>query len=165
MNFTLYDLAAEMRHVADTLADMDLPAEVVADTLESVAMPFEQKAEAVAAVAKTYDAQADAIEAAARAMAERAKAKRTRAASLRDYLLANMQRAGISKIECPWFRIAVRQNPEAVVIDDESAIPADYRREIPAKHEPDKALIKSALQDGYSVPGVHLARATRLEIR
>lgn len=165
MNVTLYDLAAEMRHVADTLADMDLPAEVVADTLESVAMPFESKAANVAAVAKTYDAEADAIESAAKAMIDRARAKRTRAASLRDYLLANMQRAGVSKVECPWFRIAVRQNPEAVVIDDEAAIPADYRREIPARHEPDKALIKAALQDGFAVPGVHLARAMRLEIR
>lgn len=162
---TLFDLAAEMREIAAQLAEMDIDEQTMADTLESVSLPFETKAANVAAVAKSHDAEADAIEAAAKAMLDRAKAKRNRSAWLRDYVLANMQRAGLAKIECPWFRLAVRQNPGAVVIDDEAAIPDDYRREIPASYVVDKGLVKAALQDGYAVPGVRLHRGVRLEIR
>ena len=47
------------------------------------------------------------------------------AKGIRDYLLNNMQACGISKIESPWFVLSVKQNPPAVVIDDEASIPAD----------------------------------------
>jgi hypothetical protein len=164
-SLALYELASEFRAVADQLADMDLPPEVVADTLEAIAQPLEQKCTNVAAFARNLEAAADQIKAAEAEMARRRKAIEARAASLREYLLSNMQRCGIQKIESPWFRIAVRANPESVVIDDESAIPVDYQREIPARHEPDKAAMKSAMRDGFVIPGAHLARTQRIEIK
>lgn len=165
MNITLYELADEFRATADMLADMDLPAEVVADTLESIALPFEQKASSVSAFVRNLEATAEQIKAAETEMAKRRKAMENRASHIREYLLAQMQRTGISKIESPMFRIAIRNNPESVVIDSEAQIPADYLREVPATYSPDKGLIKQALQDGYDVPGAHLARSQRVEIR
>lgn len=165
MNITLYELAGEIREVADKLADMDLPAEVIADTLESITLPFEQKATSVSAFLRNLEATAEQIKAAETEMAKRRKAMENRATHLRDYLLAQMQRAGVSKIESPMFRISVRNNPESVVIDSEAQIPADYMREIPAQQVPDKALIKIALQDGFDVPGAHITRGVRLEIK
>lgn len=165
MNITLYELATEIREVADKLADMDLPAEVVADTLESIALPFEQKAASVSAFVRNLEATAEQIKAAETEMAKRRKAMENRASHIREYLLAQMQRTGISKIESPMFRIAIRNNPESVVIDSEAQIPADYLREVPATYSPDKTLIRAALQDGYDVPGAHLARSQRVEIR
>lgn len=165
MNITLYELAAEYRSVADQLADMDLPPEVVSDTLESISGDLEAKATNVAAFVRNLEASAAAIKEAEDAMAKRRKAIESRAAHVRQYLLDNLQRTGISKIECPWFKVAVRQNPEAVVIDSVDQIPADYMREIPARLEPDKGLIKAAMKDGYAVPGAHIERGARLEIK
>lgn len=164
-NIALYELATEFRAVADQLADLDLPQEVVADTLESISQPLEQKATNVAAFCRNLESAAEQIKAAEGEMAKRRKAIENRAASLRAYLLTNMQRCGITKIESPYFRIAVRDNPESVTIDDENAIPDDYKREIPARYEPDKSLIKSAIKDGYQIPGAHLTRGQRLEIK
>lgn len=165
MNITLFELATEIREVADKLADMDLPAEVIADTLESITLPFEQKAASVSAFIRNMEATAEQIKQAEAEMAKRRKAMENRASHIREYLLAQMQRTGITKIESPLFRISIRNNPESVVIDSEAQIPADYLREIPATYSPDKTLIKQALQDGYDVPGAHLARSQRVEIK
>jgi hypothetical protein len=166
MNITLYELAAEVRAVADQLADMDLPPEVVSDTLESITLPLEQKAVAVAAFARNLEATAEQIEQAEKAMYARRKAMQNRAKHLRDYLLASMQHAGISKIDHPQFVIAVRTNPESVLIHDERQIPIDYMRQPdPPPPVPDKNLIKSALKDGYDVPGALLQRTQRLDIK
>lgn len=163
---TLYELAAEFRATADQLADLDLPPEVVADTLESISLPLEQKAVQVAAFARNLEATADQIKSAEKQMADRRKAIENRAKSVRDYLLRNMQVCGMEKIEHPLFKLAVRQNPPSVVIDNEQQIPADYLRqpETPPP-APDKTLIKQALIDGFDVPGAHLERGIRLEIK
>lgn len=53
---------------------------------------------------------------------------------------------------------------EPVEIFDEKQIPADYMREIPVRYEPDKALIKKAIKDGYEVPGARLVAKDRLTL-
>jgi hypothetical protein len=165
MNITLFELAAEYRSVADQLADMDLDPQTVADTLESISGDLESKATNVAAFVRNLESSAAAIKEAEAAMSARRKAIENRAASVRQYLLDNMTRTGITKIECPYFKIAVRTNPESVVIDDETAVPDDYLREIPARYEPDKSAMKSAMQDGFAIPGARLVRTQRVDIK
>ena len=111
------------------------------------------------------ESDADRIEEAAKIMMARAKAVRKRSANLKEYLLSNMEKAGISKIESPWFVISIKQNHEAVSVDDESLIPRDYFKEIPATFQLDKTLIKQAIKDGFTVKGCHLSRGSRLEIK
>ena len=161
----LYQLAAEYRALADRLHDLDLPDEVIADTLEAEAGDIIEKGTNVAKAFRNLEAMAEQIKQAELQMADRRKALEKRAASIKQYLHANMEKAGISKIESPWFCIILKKNPPAVAIDDEASIPADYMREIPATLQPDKALIKQAISDGFDVPGCHLAQGTRLEIK
>lgn len=52
----------------------------------------------------------------------------------------------------------------SVKIENEAQLPADYLREIPAKYEADKVLIKKALLDGFDVPGAKLDKKDRLQI-
>jgi hypothetical protein len=147
-----------------TLSDLDLPDEVIADTLESLQYPLEQKATNVAMFARNLEATADAIKEAEGEMAKRRKALESRAASIRAYLLQNMQRAGISKIECPLFRLAVRDNPPSVVIDGD--VPAEFMRQPdPPPTVADKKAIGEALKAGREIPGAHLQRGQRLEIK
>ena len=161
----LYLLTQEFREAAEKLADADLPDEVIADTLESLQFPIEEKAKNVAMVIRNIEASAKAIKEAADAMILRAKSEENRAKHLKGYLQSAMEATGITKIESPYFVISLRNNPESVVIDAESQIPADYMREVPATYSPDKTLIKKAIQDGFEVPGCHLTRTQSLQIK
>ena len=162
---SLFNLAAEYKSVSDKLHDSDLDEQTIADTLEGMAGELEVKATNVGFVIRNLDSMAEQIKQAEESMAKRRKAMENRAKWLKSYLLQNMLATGKTKIESPYFVISVRNNPESVVIDAESQIPDDYFREIPATFEPNKQAIKQAIQDGFTVPGVHLARTQSLQIK
>lgn len=162
---TLYEIESRYHGALDMLYDPEIPEDAVIDTLESIEGEMEMKAENYAAMIGSLEASAAAIKEAEQKQAARRKSLENKAARLRARLLDAMQAGGVPKFETPRFRIAIRANPESVAVDDEAAIPNDYKREIPSRFEPDKGLIRAALKEGFEVPGVHLIRTTRLEIK
>ena len=162
----LYEITQEYRAVESQLIDLELDDVTLADTLEGARFPLEQKAVSVAMIVRNLESHAAAIKAARDEMAKREKAAEKRAAWLKDYLLSNMLSAGISKIESPYFNLSIAKNPGAVVVDCESAIPADYFKQ-PETPPPvlDKTLVKQAIKDGFEVPGVHVEQSNRLVIK
>jgi len=161
----LYQLAIEFRETADKLADLDLPPEVVADTLESIGGDLELKAQNVALFTRNLEATAAAIKQAESDMAARRKAIERRVQGLKDYLLHAMQATGIKKIEGPYLRIGVRDNPEAVDVFDAAQVPAEFMRQPePPPAAPDKTAIKAAIKAGVEVAGCKLTRSQRLDI-
>lgn len=163
---TLYHLADEYLVAADRMADLDLPDEVIADTLEGLAGALEVKATNVAMFIKNLETSAEAIKQAEANMAARRKAIENRAGRIRQYLQYQMERTGVTKIECPYFKVAVRDNPPSVVIDQEGSLPERFMRvPEPPPPAPDKKAIAQALKAGEDVPGAHLERSRRVEIK
>ena len=162
----LYELAAEYRADAEKLADMDLDEQTLADTLEGLGGELEVKAQNVIMFTRNLEATAAAIKEAEAQMAARRKALENRAAGLRRYVLENMQFAGIQKIECPFFKLSIRDNPAAVEIYEPGLIPAQFMKQPePPPPSPDKTAIKAAITAGTEVPGAKLTKGTRLEIK
>jgi hypothetical protein len=166
MTAPLYELV-RYRDELERLADSgELPAEQLRDTLDALEGDIREKAIAVAAFTRNLDSSATAIRAAGLAMLARAERLERRADGVRNYLLFHCQAAGITKIEAPWFTLAVRKNPPAVVIDNERELPAEFMVQPPAPPpRPDKTAIKAAIKAGADVPGAHLSESDRLEIR
>ena len=162
---TLFEVAANYRALAEKLHDTDLDDKTIEDTLESESGDLVEKLTNIGFVIRNIDAEVAAMKDAEEKISARRKAKENRIARLKAYALANMLATGKTKIESPYFVISLRNNPESVVIDAESQIPADYMREIPASYSPDRILIKKAIQDGYEVPGCHLTRTQSLQIK
>lgn len=161
----LFELAAEFRTLADKLNDSDLDQETIADTLDGASGDLEDKIINTAKYYRNIEADADKIEEAAKAMLKRANTLRTHSGHIKTYLQANMERAGLKKVNSPWFVVSIAQSPEAVTVDDETLIPRDYFKEIPAAFKLDKALVKQAIKDGSDVPGVHLTKGTSLRVK
>jgi hypothetical protein len=165
-SLTLYEISTEYRQALEVLTDPenDLPAEVIADTLEGLQGTLQDKAVNVAKFFKNLEATAQAIKDAEQRMAARRKAIESRVTWMKTYLKDNMESCGITKIESPWFVLALQKNPAAVDIIDEAAIPDEFV-EIVTTRKLDKTGIKRAIEFGVAVPGAILTRGTRLAMR
>ncbi len=163
---TLYDISHEYLRALDDFTDpeADIPMEAAINTLEGIEGQLQDKAVNVAKFMQNLGATAKAIKDAEQQMAKRRKAIENRAQWIKDYLKNNMQAAGITKIESPWFLLAIQKNPEAVEITNEDLLPDDFKTEV-ITMKIDKAAIKQVIKDGVSVPGAVLIQGTRLAIR
>jgi hypothetical protein len=163
----LYSLTEQFRSLnALAESDEDIPEDVLRDTLEALGGELQLKAQNVARVVANQDAMAEAIENASKAMAVRAKRLRSRTDWLRNYLLVNMQAAGITRIESPELVVAVKKNPASVIVFDESAVPEEFMEQKPAPPPaPNKARIKAILATGDDVPGCRLEQRERVDIK
>lgn len=165
--YSLTEQLRELQALADS--DADIPDEVLRDTLEGLQGALEVKATNVARFVRNQESLADAIEGAAKQMRERAARVRRRTESMRQYLLANMTLAGITRIEGAELVLAIRKNPPSVIVDDETAVPGEYKALPPPPPPPvprvDKKLVADAIKAGTVVPGCHLEQGQRLEIK
>jgi hypothetical protein len=166
----LYVIAGEYLALAERLGALDLDAQTIEDTIEASGLgdDLAVKAQGITHIAREAVKYNDLID----AEIERLRALKVNrekiAAGLHKYLLDNMQRAGISKIDCPLFSIGVRHNPPAVEVLDADALPLSYWRTPepkPPVAAPDKAAIKLALQAGTEVPGARLVQGLKLVIK
>ena len=162
----LYEIANAYKDLALLAETDDIPAEAIRDTLESLSGDLEAKSTNIAKFILGLEAEAKMIDEAAKAMQARAERRRRRAESIRNYMLFQLQQAGVTKVECPEFTIAVRKNPEAVEIDDPEQVPTEYMvTPEPPPPRPDKKAIKDALKAGTPVRGCWLRSGERLEIK
>ena len=95
----LYEIADIYLQDWDKLNDLDHDEQTVADTLESIQGDMQEKCTNVAAFIRNTEYLADQIKQAEQAMASRRKSLENRADRIRQYLMDNMLRTGITKIE------------------------------------------------------------------
>jgi outer membrane murein-binding lipoprotein Lpp len=163
---TLYEIAQEYRADLEKLAELELDDETLTDTLDGMGGELQVKAQSVACFIRNLEATVEQIKQAEAAMSARRKALENRAARVKDYLLASMMVAGVQKVECPLFRMTVRDNPAAVEVYQPELIPAQFMRQPePPPPAVDKAAIKEAMKAGQEVPGCRLTVGKRLEIK
>jgi hypothetical protein len=162
----LYEIAQQYCEL-QALADIEeLPAELIRDTIEGLEGDLTEKSANIAKLIEGLEAEAQMIAEAAHKIRERAERRQRRADRIRAYLLFQLQRAGINKIDCAEFSIAVRKNPEAVEFSDLESLPKAYMvQPAPPPPHPDKRRIKEDLKAGKCVPGAYLVRGERLEIK
>jgi len=166
---TLFQIAAEYRHITDVLMDSGVDEQTLTDTLEGEAWPLELKAQNYGFVIRNLESTAASIKEAEAQMKARRQAIERRALALVERLKLGLEIAGVSKLECPHFALTIKRNPPSVDVWDEKQIPAEFMRTPepppPPVAVPDKAAIKEAINAGRDVPGAQLARGTRLEIK
>lgn len=165
-DLTLYQIADNYIADMEKLKDMDLDEQTLADTLEGMAGDLEVKSTNVAMFMRNLENTAAAIKEAEKDMAARRKAIENRIDRIKDYLKVNMERTGITKIECPYFVISVKKNPPALKVEDEAKIPDKYFT-IPEPPPPvlDKAKLKDDLKAGVQIEGAILTAGTSLQIK
>lgn len=165
MNIALYQLADQYLQVLEKLedADHDVDYDLV---LDSITGDLKEKATNVAMYIRNLEASAEAIKKAESEMAARRKSLESKSEKIKQYLLDNMIRTGIEKIECPYFKIAVRENPDTLVVDASADIPDEYYKLPPPPEKVlDKVALKKDLKEGLIIEGCRLERKKRVEIK
>lgn len=165
MQIKLYEAAEQVRAL---LEQIDAETGEMPEGFEQARALVATKAQACAAFILENNAQADMVEAHAKALLDRVKAARKRSDWLKEYLRSHMDACGILSIKSDDGTFSVKLEKErdvSVEVFDAEQLPADYMREIPAKSEPDKALIGKALKEGSDVPGARLLRKDRLTLK
>ncbi len=164
MKISLYKAAEQVR---DLLDQIDPETGEMPEGFEQARALVATKSQACAAFIIENEAQADMVEAHAKALIERVKAARKRSVWLKQYLAGHMAACGITSIKSDdglTVKLDVGRD-ESVEIYEPSLLDMHYLREVPAKYEPDKILIKAALKDGHDVQGARLIRKDRLTIK
>lgn len=163
----LYNISSEYLKLAERLADGDFDLATIEDTIEASGLidDFKDKAQALEFVARGALAHNSAIDDEIARLTALKIRRCSVAAGVRKYLLDNMLRTGIAKIDCPLFSISIQNNPPAVEVFDPLSLPAEYMRVPEPKPAPDRAAIKAALQSGIEVPGCKLSSSVRLSIK
>lgn len=165
MQVTLYSAAETVREL---LEQIDPETGELPEGFEQARAIVATKAQAVAAFILANSAEADMVEQHAKALLDRVKTARRRSDWLREYLRSHMAACGITEIKSDdgTFKATLQLGrDESVDVFDARQLPMDYMREVPAKLEPDKTLIKKALKDGFDVPGAKIVSKDRLTLK
>jgi len=165
----LYALTNQYLALAEKLSDGDFDAATIADTIEASGINDEiaEKAQGLEYVARGAEAHNLAIDAEIARLQALKQHRMKVAAGLRGYLLDNMQRMQIERIDCPMFSISIRKNPPAVEIFDQLSLPAQFMvvpEPKPPVAAPDKKAIAAAIKAGQEVPGAKLVQGVRLNV-
>lgn len=85
---------------------------------------------------------------------------------LKDYLLRELETAGLTEIKRSTIKIAVRTNPPSVNVIDIGAIPEEYKRLIPAFYEANKKEITDYYKEtGEIISGTEIIEKRRVDIK
>jgi hypothetical protein len=163
---TLFELSDQYLQVLDLLEQADeVDPHLLEEALDAIAGKITQKAEGIAGLVRQLEGMAELRAIEAKRMKALADADEKRAERLRDYLLRNLQAVGAEKVETARFRISVRQNPPAVTVVDESAVPAEFIREVVTTSIDKRGILERLKSTGEVVNGVEVTRGQRLDIR
>jgi hypothetical protein len=181
----LYEITGVMRALMDTISDLPLnedgkPLDENAQAEHDKAMAAFQdtsndmrdKMRAMTAYALELRVEREARQAMIDAIASNVLDKMNKAnqRDLRkeEWLLSQVQGSiqmlGVPlPLKFPEFTINLQKQPQSVQVQDESAIPSEYLRTIPAVAEstaPDKKKIAADIKEGVVIPGVTLSDVT-----
>lgn len=164
MSMRLYEISDQYQFLLKDLYNEETGEvdESVLSRLNELSDTAENKCINVVRIFKEIEMQRVAIAEEKKRMAAREAALKNQVDRLKNYLLVNMERCQIKKIECPQFVISLQKNPVKLDITDEKLIPKDY---LVTKVSIDEAKVKDELKNGVIIPGARLVQGNSVRIR
>lgn len=127
---------------------------------EALQLARDEKIENIALYHKNLLAEAAALKAEEKSFAERRKRAENKAESLKRYLDSALQGQKFNTV-----KVAISYRKSTSVEVDETKLPANWLREIPATHVVDKVEIAKALKAGEAIEGATLVTNNNIQIK
>lgn len=149
----LYELVGSYRRLLE-MSDSENGEEFLA-VLQTLGDAIDTKIESCAKVVKHLQADMDALKTEEARLAGRRRSLEGNVDRLKTYMKDSMTAVEKQKIKTALFTIYIVAGRPKVEIEDEMAVPGEYRGE-PVPPPLDKRSILAALQEGKEVPGARL---------
>ena len=127
---------------------------------EALQMARDEKIENIALYHKNLLAEATALKAEEKSFADRRKKAENKAESLKNYLATSLNGSKFSTT-----KVAISYRKSTSVEVDESKLPANWLREIPATRVVDKVEIAKALKAGEAIEGATLVTKQNIQVK
>ncbi|MBQ1573961.1 MAG: siphovirus Gp157 family protein [Clostridiales bacterium] len=150
---TLYQMSAAAKELYELLESGEIDEQTVNDTMESIGAS--EKLESYVYVQKSLEAEIAAFKAEIDRMTDRKRSLEKQVERLQQAQIDFMAATGQKSANAGTFKLTMREN-KSCEITNESEIPLEFLREVPAKYEPDKNALKAALKSGKEIPGCTL---------
>ena len=168
---TLYDLGYELAEKVERI--QDLLSEGIGPENEEIQLMLEQmvaqedqwrdKTKRVSRFIHQMMLEEKMIDAEAKRLADKAKRTKQTYTYLHDLLLNQMIEFGVSEIDDPVLSIKIKENPWSVVINDESKVPAEFKREKTVVEVDKRALLKD--RENIDFEGIEFIRTKKLAFK
>ena len=124
------------------------------------------KAEGVCMAIRTLEAEAKAFKEESGRMADKASARVNRIKGLKEYLMVNLQAAGLTSAGGSILKASIQKSPPSCVVLDQDVIPPAYLIEVPATVRVDRKGILVHFRETGEVPdGVEIEQTYSLRVR
>lgn len=146
--------------------DQTISSEYLITKLNSIEGEFKSKAESITKMILNLESDSAQLESEELRLKQKRLIIERKTEWLRNYLLKQMDNTGIRTIVFDYLKVFISQNPPSVLIINELAIPPEYKRTIPERHEVDKIkILKNFKENGEILPGIEIVKNMRLEIK
>lgn len=147
---TLYEITSSILNAVSQMTDDGELAPGVEEQLAGLEMAMTEKVDNVAAFIRTCEAEAIAYKAETDRLGNLAAVATRKAERLKAYLKEELQRAGMTRIDGPRFKVSVQRNGTPTVkLAEGAAVPERFAR---VKTELDSRAVMEAVKAGEEIP-------------
>ena len=160
----LYEISSAILAAFDQTDDNGELLPGVEERLTELEGALNDKADNIAALMRTCEAEAAAYRGEADRLGQLAGSAAAKADRLKRYLKAELERAGIAKLDCPRFKLAIQRNSvPSVAIAFDAEIPDQFAR---VRRELDTKAVIEAVKAGGTIPDtISVIHGTHLRVR
>lgn len=153
---TLFEMSSTAKQLYELLESGDIDEQILLDTMESIGASA--KLEDYVHVTKSFEAEIAMYDAEIKRLTENKRILQNRIEYMKSKMIEFMQATGQKTANAGTFKLTMREN-KSCEVENIDLIPIEYMREIPAKLEPDKKAMLTALKNGEKISGATLKRS------
>lgn len=155
-DLTLYNITNRFTDLMDKAQNGEITEEEYNELGFEIAQELQTKGANVIGYIRNTELLIEAMKAEEKRIADTRKTGEAKLEKFKQYVLENMERLGLSKIQTELGALSVSKNPMSVEIENEEEIPKEFKQEV-VTTKIDKTAIKSHFKTtGEIIPGTKI---------
>lgn len=155
-DLTLYNITNRFTEIMEKAESGELTEQEYNELGEELAKELQNKSSNIIGYIRNTELLIEAMKAEEKRIADIRKTGEAKLEKFKQYVLENMERLGLSKIQTELGALSVNRNPMSVEIENEDEIPSEFKQEV-VTIKIDKTAIKNHFKTtGEIIPGTKI---------